>query len=59
MPGRRWRNGSRSGPVPGWAAARIDAAGIDQLNAWLEGIFDAGSLEDLIGPRLRRGKQAR
>ena len=47
----------RFGPVPAWAAKRIDAAAIDQLNAWLEGIFDAGCLEDLIGPRPRRGKK--
>jgi predicted transposase YdaD len=48
----------RFGPVPKWAAARIDAASIEQMDAWLDGIFDAQSLEDLIGPRPRRGKKA-
>ena len=27
----------------------------DQLDGWLEGIFEAQSLEDLLGPRPRRG----
>ena len=35
--------------VPAWAAQRIDAASITQLDAWLDGIFDAPSLEGLIG----------
>ena len=48
----------RFGPVPKWAAARIAAAPLAQLDAWLDGIFDAQSLEDLIGPRPRRGKKA-
>ena len=35
--------------VPAWAAQRIDAASIAQLDAWLDGIFDASSVEALIG----------
>ena len=35
--------------VPAWAAQRIDAALIAQLDAWLDGIFDASSVEALIG----------
>jgi hypothetical protein len=41
----------RFGPLPGWASARIAAATIDQLDAWLDGIFAAESLEALIGSR--------
>jgi len=39
----------RFGPLPAWAAQRIDAAPVAQLDAWLDGIFDATSLETLIG----------
>jgi hypothetical protein len=28
---------------------------MEQLDAWLEGIFDAQSLEDLLGPKPKRG----
>jgi len=35
--------------LPAWAAQRIDAASIAQLDAWLDGIFDAPSLDGLIG----------
>jgi predicted transposase YdaD len=45
-------------PLPKWAAARIDAVPLAQLDAWLDGIFDAQRLEDLIGSRPRRGKKA-
>ena len=34
---------------PVWAVQRIDAASIAQLDAWLDGIFDAQSLEALVG----------
>lgn len=44
----------RFGPLPKWAAARIDAATIEQLDAWLDAIFDAESLEALIGPPPKR-----
>jgi predicted transposase YdaD len=40
----------RFGPLPKWAAARIDAAPIAQLDAWLDGIFDAPTLDALLGP---------
>jgi len=40
----------RFGPLPDWAAARIAAAPVPQLDAWLDGIFDAPGLRDLIGP---------
>ena len=40
----------RFGPLPKWAAARIDAAPIDQMNAWLDGIFDVPTLDALLGP---------
>jgi len=35
--------------MPAWAEQRIDAASIAQLDAWLDGIFDASSVEALIG----------
>ena len=48
----------RFGHLPKWAAARIDAADIDQMDAWLDGIFDAKTLEALLGPPpARRRKQ--
>jgi predicted transposase YdaD len=40
----------RFGPLPAWTTARISAAPIAQLDAWLDGILDAPSLTDLIGP---------
>lgn len=40
----------RFGPVPDWAERRIDAAAVAQLDVWLDGIFDAENVEDLIGP---------
>ncbi|EGV16349.1 DUF2887 domain-containing protein [Thiocapsa marina] len=39
----------RFGPLPTEAEQRIDTAPVAQLDAWLDGIFDAPSLEDLIG----------
>jgi hypothetical protein len=39
----------RFGPLPVRAEQRIDAAPVAQLDAWLDGIFDAAGLEDLIG----------
>jgi predicted transposase YdaD len=38
----------RFGPVPTWAEQRIDTAPVTQLDAWLDNIFDAANLEDLI-----------
>ena len=40
--------------LPKWAAARIDAAPIAHLDAWLDGIFDAPILDALLGPPRRR-----
>ena len=45
----------RFGVLPRWAVRRLDQAAIDQLDGWLEGIFEAQSLEDLLGPKPRRG----
>ncbi len=39
----------RFGPLPAGAEQRIDRAAVAQLDAWLDGIFDAASLDDLIG----------
>jgi predicted transposase YdaD len=39
----------RFGSLPARAEQRIDAAPVAHLDAWLDGIFDAASLEDLIG----------
>ena len=47
----------RFGPLPRWAVARINAAPIAQLDAWLDGIFDAPALDALLGsqpPRRRK-----
>jgi predicted transposase YdaD len=51
----------RFGPLPKWATARIDGATVDQMDAWLDGIFDAPALDALLGspPRpTRRRKPA-
>ena len=40
----------RFGALPPWAEQRIDAAPITQLEAWIDEIFDARSLESLLGP---------
>jgi len=45
----------RFGVLPRWAVLRLDGAAMEQLDGWLEGIFEAQSLEDLLGPRPRRG----
>jgi predicted transposase YdaD len=45
----------RFGVLPRWAVARLDAAVMDQLDGWLEGFLEARSLEDLLGPKPRRG----
>jgi len=39
----------RFGPLPAWATQRIEAAPVAQLDAWLDGIFDAASVAELIG----------
>jgi predicted transposase YdaD len=35
--------------LPTWAEQRIAAASETQLDTWLDGIFDAASVEDLLG----------
>jgi hypothetical protein len=40
----------RFGPLPGWAGARIAAADLPQLDTWIDGLLDAPSLTDLLGP---------
>jgi len=39
----------RFGALPTWAERRIDAASVAELDAWLDGIFDAESRAALIG----------
>jgi len=39
----------RFGALPTWAKQRIDAAPVQQLDVWLDGIFDAESVAALIG----------
>ena len=39
----------RFGSLPPWAAQHIAAAPEAQLDLWLDGIFDATSVEDLLG----------
>lgn len=39
----------RFGSLPGWAAARIAAADLAQLDAWIDGLLDARDLPDLLG----------
>lgn len=43
----------RFGALPEWATARIDAANLKQLDTWLDQIFDAETLESLLGPPRR------
>ena len=39
----------RFGPLPEWAAARIAAADLPQLDTWIDGLLDPPSLTDLLG----------
>jgi predicted transposase YdaD len=39
----------RFGPLPPWAVQRITAAPEAQLDTWLDDIFDATSVKDLLG----------
>jgi len=41
--------GRRFGRLPAWAATRLERAETAQLEAWAEEIFDAASLEELLG----------
>nr|WP_242479688.1 DUF4351 domain-containing protein [Lamprobacter modestohalophilus] len=44
----------RFGPLPRWAAQRISAASEAQLDTWLDDIFDATSVKDLLGDKGER-----
>lgn len=48
----------RFGTLPAWGERRIDAASLTQLDDWLDDIFDAASLADLIGPEAERSPTA-
>ena len=39
----------RFGTLPPWAVARLEEAETAKLEAWAEAIFDAASLEELLG----------
>jgi predicted transposase YdaD len=39
----------RFGPLPNWAAERIDVASSEQLDTWLDQVLDADRLDALIG----------
>jgi hypothetical protein len=39
----------RFGDLPPWAQSRIDAATLGQLDTWLDGIFQAATLDALLG----------
>jgi predicted transposase YdaD len=41
--------GRRFGKLPAWVTARLKGAETAQLEAWAEGIFDAATLEELLG----------
>jgi hypothetical protein len=40
----------RSGPLPPDVLAMIANASLEQIDAWLEQVLDARSLDDLFGP---------
>ena len=40
----------RFGRLPAWAEPRIDAAPVEQLDAWLDDILDTDSVDSLLGP---------
>jgi predicted transposase YdaD len=40
----------RFGPLPDWASARIAAAKLSQLDAWLDAVLDIDGIEELLGP---------
>ena len=46
--------GRRFGALPKWADAKIEAAGQEQVEAWLDASADATSLEAILGPPPRR-----
>ncbi len=42
----------RFGELPGPVVARIEAAEVPELDAWVERIITASRLEDVVGPTL-------
>ena len=46
----------RFGDLPPWAQARIDAATLGQLDAWLDGLFQAATLDVLLGGQPPRSR---
>jgi predicted transposase YdaD len=50
----------RFGRLPKWAITRVDEAVEKQLDGWLDAIFDAATLEGVLGPRppRRRAKSS-
>jgi predicted transposase YdaD len=40
----------RFGPLPDRASARISAAELSQLDAWLDAVLDIHGIEELLGP---------
>jgi hypothetical protein len=36
--------------LPDWASARIAAAKLPQLDAWLDAVLDIDGIEELLGP---------
>lgn len=41
--------GKRFGSLPDWAAQRVELTSVEQIGEWPEAIFDAPSLEALLG----------
>ncbi|QLF94072.1 Rpn family recombination-promoting nuclease/putative transposase [Pseudomonas sp. ABC1] len=39
----------RFGPLPEWAVRRVEEANVEQIGVWAEAIFDAQSLDELLG----------
>ena len=48
----------RFGDLPPWAQARIDAATLGQLDAWLDGLFQVATLDALLGGQPRQSLPA-
>jgi hypothetical protein len=40
---------ARFGPLPAWATARLESAGVTELDAWTTRVITAASLEEALG----------
>jgi hypothetical protein len=40
----------RFGDLPGWAVGRIEAATVEQMDAWADAVLTASSLTEILGP---------